>query len=210
MKHLYNFFCIIAIASLSSSCSWFEDSQNSTYDDILSASIKSPDAKFSNYMTFAITDKVLFAYDEESKRESNPIGSSIINNVTKNMLDLGYTQIYDNSMKADLLVDISVLVSTHTTYYPGSYLWWDWNYWDPYWGYDPFYPYYPYPLPTYSSSYTSGTIIIDVLSAKELKEKENKVPVIWHGYVRSILDVKHTESQRNAAIDKCFTMLPPK
>ena len=69
MKHLYNFFCIIAIASLSSSCSWFEDSQNSTYNDILSASIKSPDAKFSTYKTFAITDKVLFVYDDESRQE---------------------------------------------------------------------------------------------------------------------------------------------
>jgi hypothetical protein len=63
-------------------------------------------------------------------------------------------------------------------------------------------------MPTIVSTYTTGTIIIEM--ADVTLAKDQTVPIIWHGVVRSILNGTHTQAQLTDAINEVFTILPPK
>ena len=54
-----------------------------------------------------------------------------------------------------------------------SYYWGNWGYW-----------YYPYPV-TYS--YSTGSLLTDMINLKAPEGKEAKLPVIWNSYISGLL-----------------------
>ena len=145
--------------------------------------------------------------DGQKKRVKNETSDAIFALIAQNMNKLGYTQVLPQQ-EPDALVDLGYIQSTRTSVYPGY--WSDWDWWWDYYYYPwyPWHPYYPYPMPTVVTSYTTGTIIIEMADMNLVKEQT--VPIVWHGVVRSILNDSHTTAQLTDAINEVFTILPPK
>lgn len=200
---LYVFVGVILV-----SCNWGPGSLDETQDQVLTVAYKSDTANFSTFQTYAITDSLSVVNNKQKYRLSNDTTALIIAQVVKNLDDNGYSQV-DADDDPDLLVDISYILKTNTTVYPGYWnnwnSWWNYNYypWN-YWS-----PYYPYYMPTTISSYSTGSLIIEIVDMVNVAT-ETSVPVVWHGLVRSILDGTHTQAELLSAITEVFTILPPK
>lgn len=207
MKKRYFILILLSVLALNS-CDLYEDN-NETLGQITSAVIKSPDADFSQYRTFAITDSVLFVNNKDSKRTKTEFSDLIVNCVSEEFETIGYKKITEGD--PDLIIDLTYFELRNTTVIFDPYYWWDWAWWwdyCPYYPYDPFYPYYPYPMPSYYSSYTTGSLVIETVDMTRL-EKEHAVPIVWHAVVRSILGASHSKAEIKEAVDECFTILPP-
>ncbi len=189
------------------SCSWGPGSLEETRDQILTIAYKSPETDFSQLKTFAIADSMSVVINGKKKRVQNEQTMKVYSQVVQNLNKLGYSQVV-TSENPDLLVDLGYIQSTNTTVYPGYWSDWDW-WWDTFdYPWYPWHPYYPFPIPTVVESYTTGSVIIEMADVRSVKEE--KVPVVWQGIVRSILNGKHTDGEISAAINEVFTILPPK
>lgn len=200
-------FCGLLLMA-ATSCSFFNNDYDQTEEQFVSLAYKSPDADFSGYRTYVITDDILYVNGDDQERISNDLTDNVIALVAGQMNSLGYTRVADETTAPDLLVDLSYIVTTTTSIYPGY--WWDWDYW--YWWdwYTPIYPYYPYPMYPISTSYSAGSLIIEIVDMDQEYTANENVPIVWHGLVRGILGIEHTAQEREAAINQCFALIPPK
>ena len=193
---------------LASACSWGPDGLDETQDQILTIARKTDAVDFTKFNSFAITDSITAVDDGKKVRISDATSDLIIAQVVRNMNLYGYTQVQADE-NPDLLVDLSYIQRTNTYMYPGYWSdwdwWWDWNGY-PWWGWD---PYYPYQMPAFVSSYTTGSIVIEVADVVNVAT-ESTVPVVWHGLVREILNGSHTQQELLSSIDEVFAILPPK
>lgn len=213
------FLLIFVTSLLVGSCSFFNNDYHETVDQFVSAAYKADDTDFSQYKTYVVADSILYVESDKKVRKKNDLTDEVKSVIAGEMNALGYTPFASSNPtdKPDLIIDLSYLVSTTTTIYPGY--WWGWDYWyyfDWFYPYDPYYPYYPggfypyYPFPMYpmASSYSTGSLTIDMVDLKNLQKDVNP-PIVWHGLVRSVLVSTHSSQERAAAIKQCFTMMPP-
>ena len=193
---------------LASACSWGPDGLDETQDQILTIARKTDAVDFTKFNSFAITDSITAVDDGKKVRISDATSDLIIAQVVRNMNLYGYTQVQPDE-NPDLLVDLAYIQRTNTYMYPGYWTdwdwWWNWNGY-PWWGWD---PYYPYQMPVFISSYTTGSIVIEVADVVNVAT-ESTVPVVWHGLIREILNSNHTQQELLSAIDEVFAILPPK
>ena len=199
---------IAFVGALVSACSWGPGSLDETRDQILTIAHKTDAVDFTKFSSFAITDSITVVNDGMKVRLSDATANLIIAQVVRNMNLYGYTQVQPDE-NPDLLVDLAYIQRTNTYMYPGYWSdwdwWWDWNGY-PWWGWD---PYYPYQMPAFISSYTTGSIVIEVADVVNVAT-ESTVPVVWHGLVREILNGSHTQQELLSSIDEVFAILPPK
>jgi hypothetical protein len=198
---------IAFVGALVSACSW-GPSMDETRDQILTIARKTEAVDFSKFSSFAITDSITVVNDGKKTRLSDNTAELIIAQVVVNMNKYGYTQVQADE-NPDLLIDIAYIQRTNTYMYPGYWTdwdwWWDWNGY-PWYGWD---PYYPYQMPVFISSYTTGSVVIEIADVVNVAN-ESTVPVVWHGLVREILNGQHTQQELVSSIDEVFTILPPK
>ena len=198
---------IIFVGALVSACSWGPGALEETRDQILTVARKGENANFTNYHTFAIADSISVVEDGKKFRVDNDTTDLIVAQIVVNLNKYGYTQVV-RAENPDLLVDVSYIKKTNTYMYPGYWDDWDW-WWDsfdyPWYGWN---PYYPYQMPQFISSYTTGSLIIEMVDVTNVAS-EQSVPVVWHGLVREILNGKHTQQELFASIDEVFEILPP-
>ena len=220
MKKTFLFFLVTSL--LVGSCSFFNDDYQETLDQFVSVAYRADDTDFSQYKTYVIADSILYVDGDKNVRKKNDLTNEVKSVVANQMNTLGYSPFIPNdpTSRPDLIVDLSYIVTTTTTIYPGY--WWGWDYWYyydwfyPYYPYDPYYPYYPggfypyYPYPMYpvASSYSTGSLTIDIVDFKNYKKDTNPA-IVWHGLVRSVLISTHSSEERAAAIKQCFEMMPP-
>ena len=199
---------IAFVGALVSACSWGPGGLDETRDQILTIAHKTDAVDFTKFSSFAITDSITVVNDGMKVRLSDATANLIIAQVVRNMNLYGYTQVQPDE-NPDLLVDLAYIQRTNTYMYPGYWSdwdwWWDWNGY-PWWGWD---PYYPYQMPAFVSSYTTGSIVIEVADVVNVAT-ESTVPVVWHGLVREILNGSHTQQELLSSIDEVFAILPPK
>lgn len=199
---------ICGLLVLTSGCSFFSNDTSETENQYISLVYKSPDSKFT-YQTYAITDSVLYVNGDKNERTSNSLTEKVVDLVASQMDACNYKRITDKSVKPDIIVDLSFIITTTTAIYPGY--WWDWDWWYWYDWYYPIYPYYPYPMYPIASSYSSGSLVIEIVDVNQALTEDNKnVPIVWHGLVRGIIGVDHSDGDMKDAIEKCFTLIPPK
>ena len=193
---------------LASACSWGPDGLDETQDQILTIARKTDAVDFTKFNSFAITDSITAVDNGKKVRFNDATADLIIAQVVRNMNLYGYTQVQPDE-NPDLLVDLAYIQRTNNYMYPGYWSdwdwWWDWNGY-PWWGWD---PYYPYQMPAFVSSYTTGSIVIEVADVVNVAT-ESTVPVVWHGLIREILNTNHTQQELLSAIDEVFAILPPK
>ena len=199
---------IAFVGALVSACSWGPGGLDEARDQILTIAHKTDAVDFTKFSSFAITDSITVVNDGMKVRLSDATANLIIAQVVRNMNLYGYTQVQADE-DPDLLVDLAYIQRTNTYMYPGYWSdwdwWWDWNGY-PWWGWD---PYYPYQMPAFVSSYTTGSIVIEVADVVNVAT-ESTVPVVWHGLVREILNGSHTQQELLSSIDEVFAILPPK
>jgi hypothetical protein len=208
----------VLVSFVLGSCSFFNDDYQETVDQFVSVAYKADNADFSQFRTYVVADSMLYVDGDKKLRKKNELTEEVKSVISEKMNSLGYSpfDVKAGSGRPDLILDLSYIVSTTTTIYPGY--WWGWDYWYyydwfyPYFPYDPyypgFYPYYPYPMYPMTSSYSTGSLTIDMVDVKNLQKDVNP-PILWHALVRSVLVTTHTAQERAAAIRQCFDMMPP-
>jgi len=175
-------------------------------------------ADFNSLSTYYMVDTVYVLDDVENPE---PVSNSdvIINQIAKGMTDAGYTRIYEGNPDKPSVVILTGAFKTTTVsvgwYYPwygwGGGGWWYWgaergtNYWG---GYYPGYPWYG-GMPYYTS-YTSGTVIFDMINPDDYDVigQDTLARVYWNGAVQGVLSGGSTDSRVTNAIDQAFLQSP--
>ncbi|MFC2102216.1 DUF4136 domain-containing protein [Bacteroidota bacterium] len=161
---------------------------------------------FNQFKTFAIVDSIAYVDDKDSGHILDASAKAVLDQIVTNMQNRGFTKVGNND-KPDLGITVSVIKTTNTTvYYPGW--WWGYPgyYYPGYWGYPGYGYYYPY-YPTYITSYSSGTLIIDMADFINLTP-DKKIPIAWFAYIRALLTGGHTLDQITQSIDQAFIQSP--
>jgi len=191
---------IVAVIILTlSGC--YPDKIDSVTEQDFAATLYDDTALPGDYLTFSVVDTVVHMTDdgEDDSNLSREHDDFILSLIRQNMLDMGYDEITNPA--AITQPELLLLVSAKPSDYYGMY-WWDYWGWYPGWGYPgwgypsyPWYPGYPWP-PVVYYSYTTGTVIIDMMDTENLDPEEHTSSIIWSGIVEGIL-VKNSELTRS-------------
>jgi hypothetical protein len=168
-----------------------------------------PEFDFASRQTYSLPDRVPIISDEDI---DDPDGNDepdfvdpatatlILNGIRTNMNNLGYTEV-DESQSPDLILLASAMSTTTLIYY---YDWWYWG------GYYPGYPgygwgwYYPGYYPPVFTSYTTGTLFIQLTDPNGQTPTGN-IPVPWVGVANGLLDTGNEASRIQSSIDQMFS-----
>ena len=155
---------------------------------------------FSQYKTYQMSDSVVVITDTDSTLVKNGNTMTVVNSIASNMQARGYTRVTKNG---DLAINVAYLKNTHVTaYYPG----WYWGYYPPYWygGYNYNYPYYP----VYYTSYTSGTLLWDMVDLKYPNTEKKLYYIRWNAFIRGLMTGSHTMADISSSINQAFAQTP--
>ena len=150
------------------------------------AARQTQDSPASQTTTFAVADTVAHLGNPSGNDDgiSKDIDPVIIDEITAQMIRMGYTLESDpENNTPDLFMLPGITVSTWTGYVPG-YPWYPGYGWG---GWYPYYPWYPGYYPGYTYSYDTGTIIVDMLDVSTLDEESGDILVIWTGGINGVV-----------------------
>jgi len=179
------------------SCTKYPPSSDRLLEDLAIYTKYDVSVDFTKFNTYYLSDSIVKVSDDDSGWYYNSTVQSLTSRIALNMNNLGYVRT-NNSQSADLFLGVSYVINVDiSVYYPGWYWgYYPYNYWYDY-GY--YYPYYP----AYITSYSVGTLLIDMMDVKH-PTVDNKVPVRWNAYIRGLLTGDHTVTQVEQSIDQAF------
>ena len=189
---------IIALGMLVlTSCTKYPPSSDRVTDDLAVYTQVDVSANFNDYSTFSINPTVTYIDGKDTTTVNNANTTALLNRLSADMKKQGFTEVAVTA-NPNLGFQVTVLKNTTTTvYYP---------YYPPYWGY-PYYGYgYPY-YPTYISSYSSGSVVIDLADFKN-PEPGNRFMVVWNAFIRGLITNTHTQNDVLNCVDQAFTQTP--
>lgn len=165
-----------------------------------------PEFNFSTSYTYALPPGVADVGDESLNGSPEYIeenlGKTILNDLQENLSALGWTEV-DEQEDPDLIILASAFSSTTFYYYDLSY--WGGYYpgFTPGWGW-----YYPGYSPGAVSSYTTGTVILQMTVPGLING--NQVPVVWTATLNGLLQGSEQNiiSRIATNIDQAFTQPP--
>lgn len=173
------------------------------------------DFKSDTVLTFSLPDKVVKIgsdgiLDPDGNNDPEYVkdiyAQQILSNIRAGMESYGWTWEEDSS-KADIIILPSVM-QTEYLYYYYDYWYWDW-YYPGYPGYGWGYPgYYP---PTYVSSYTTGTLLMQMTWPEGAAlNVEEKIPVVWTGVINGLVEGSTNDitSRIQGTIEQAFNQSP--
>lgn len=185
----------------------------------VAATIYDETVDFSSFETFHVLDTIMHLTDDE---EDDPNFSRdhdefILELIRENMRNLGFQEIEspDSSNIPDVAIFVEALSSEYYSYWWGYWDWYPWWGWYPgYPGYPwyPSYPWYPgYPGGGYYSSYTTGTLMIEMADMETFDpEEEAKLEFVWSGFVDGLLvnNKSNAQSRLQKQINQLFEQSP--
>jgi hypothetical protein len=181
------------------SCTKYPPSSERLLEDLAIYTKYDTTVDFRAFKTFYMSDSIIRVSDTDSGWVYNAQVTSLTGRIVQNLYDLGYTRTW-NAKTTDLYLGVSYVVNVNVNvYYPGWY-----------WGYPGYYPpdywggggyYYPY-YPAYITSYSTGTVLIDMMDVQH--QVDNKIPVCWNAYIRGLVTGDHTTTQIQQSIDQAF------
>jgi hypothetical protein len=165
---------------------------------------------FSSRMTFTVVDTIIHLTDDE-KDDPNftrEYDDFILGLLRDNMSNMGYDEIAspDSTNPADLVLFVEALSSDYYQYWGYYYDYWGW-YGGWYGGWYPGYPWYPsYPwYPGYVSSYSTGTLMVEMMDVQSYDPEDETVEAVWMGVVDGILT--GSSSNTKARLEKQINQL---
>jgi len=188
------------------SCSKYPPGVDRVQEDLVVYTQIDIQKDFNQFQTFSIVDSIAYIDNRDSGHYLTPEVQAILDRIVMNMENRGFIKV-SKDQNPNLGFTVSVVKTTNTTvWYPGW--WWGYpGYYPPYyWGWDDYWWYYPY-YPTYITSYSSGTLIIDLADFVNITE-DKQIPIAWFCYVRALLTGTHSLEQIEASIDQAFNQSP--
>lgn len=124
----------------------------------------------------------------------------ILNRIKDNMARKGYTLVSDTTLADLILFPAAVEVTTTSVNYYDYWGYYGWYY--PYYGW-----YYPYPVVT---SYSTGTLFMNILDKSGDLTANDKTRVVWTGWINGLLEGSSSSftPRINKTIDQAFTQSP--
>ena len=189
-----------------SSCTKYPPNVTRLQEDLVVYTQVDLETDFNQFNTFAIVDSIAYIDNKDSGRILTPDAKAVLDQIILNMQNRGFVKV-DKGDNPNLGITVSVIKTTNTSvYYPGWYWGYPGYYYPPYWGYPNSWYYYPY-YPTYISSYSTGTLLIDMLDFVNINE-DDQIPVVWFAYIRAVMTGYHTIGEITGSIDQAFLQTP--
>lgn len=179
---------------------------------------------FTTLNTYFMSDTVYPVRDDTSDHSLIEYNDLIIQTIATNMAAYGYTRVGDTATNVpDVRISAASITVKNVTvgwwypYYPG----WGWG-----WGYgwkkssretDYYYPGYPGYYPPgwgwgvpYYSSYTTGTLLIEMANPNDIRvvASDTLTPLYWAAGINGVLSSGSDASRITRDIDKAFELSP--
>ncbi len=196
-------FTLIAVCLLATACEKDPDTDKLDNDYLVYTSYdKNTDFKAIN--TFHVIDSILIISDEAKPGYwKNNTSQTIINAYTSHLEDEGYLPV-DNSEDADMVLQLSYISNTYYFNNYGSGPWW--NSYPGYWNWGGWGWYYPF---SFIYSYSTGSIIGELVSTTPAAGQKDKLTVIWNSYICGLLNGSSLSLSRTMnAINQAFIQSP--
>jgi hypothetical protein len=203
-----NFMYLMAFGLLCLSCQPEPDA-NKLYDELVVSTNYDPDVDFTSYTTFAMpTDTI--DYVSETSNETVLVASEsnfprpVLEQIRANIESRGYTRVTKNE-NPDLGINVAVINDFNvfqTIVYPDPY-YYPGNYYSGYYGYNSWYS-YPY---VSTQAYNTAVLVVEIVDLKN-RTPDNKVKVIWAGYMGDLYSTLNLVDQARTAIDQAFQQSP--
>jgi len=185
---------------LVTSCSKYPPTSDRLLEDLVIYTKYDTSIKFNQFKTFSIVDSIAYISPTDSGKVLDADAQAVLNQITQNMTSRGYVLVNKNQ-NPDLGINVAAVKNINVqVYYPGWY-----------WGYPGYFPpwywggggyYYPY-YPTYITSYSTGTLLIEMVDLKNVTP-DGKMYIRWNAYIRALLTNSHTLNQIKESIDQAF------
>ncbi|MCX6242595.1 MAG: DUF4136 domain-containing protein [Bacteroidetes bacterium] len=185
------------------SCTKYPPTSSRLLEDLAVLTQYDVNTNFGLYKTYSIVDTVYYITDKGTQKIISANTKIIINQIIADMNARGFKQVA-KSAKPDLGINVSAIKTTTTVYYPGWYWGYPGYYPPDWWGYNGYY--YPY-YPTYYTSYSAGTLVIEMVNFKNITPAGD-LPVVWDAIIRGLVTDTHTTTDVTNSIDQCFTQTP--
>jgi hypothetical protein len=148
--------------------------------------------------TYAMPDRIVKITGNQIKGDApvfipDATASQILTRIASNMESLGWQRVAIGA-SPDLLLEPASWEATTVFYYYDYWYWWYGGYPGYGWGYYP---------PVYTSSYTTGTLLMNIIDKNEVGSNGNPIPQ-WTGAINGILTGKYDAVRINPLIDKAF------
>ncbi len=214
MKRLFlTTVCAFVVACMSS-C--YPDGPDYVHEKDIALTHYDENADFSALKTFVIPDSVVCIQADSNSAFAAELKEEILSLVKRNFEDCNYQLLTEEEAETqtpDFVVTVTAFSTPTFNYtvwgnYWGWYPGWNWFGWGPSWfGY---YPWYPWYSGSYYYAYDKGTVVIDMLDAKNADSETKRIPVLWSGVVNGILSGSETYlyERLEKNIDQCFTQSP--
>lgn len=152
-------------------------------DDYLVYTNYDKSADYSAINTFYAIDSILLiTNDNKPTYWNNASSQKIISQFRKNMTDYGYTEVYTPE-EADVILQLSYVSTTYYYYdYVNDNPWW--NSYPGYWDWNSYGWYYPFYVPY---SFSTGSIISEIVDMNSRTINTDKLTVIWNAYICGLL-----------------------
>ncbi|MEN8158093.1 MAG: DUF4136 domain-containing protein [Bacteroidota bacterium] len=180
----------------------------------VAATMYDEEADFTSYTTYTVVDTIMHLTDdgEDDPNFTRDFDDLILNLIRENMTMNGYMEVpdADSLNPADLTIFVEALSSDYYQYWGGYYDYWGWyGGWGWGWGgWYPGYPWYPsYPwYPGYVTSYSTGTLLVEMFDSESYDPEANTVDGIWLGLVDGMLykDKAYTIQRLEKQINQLF------
>jgi len=164
---------------------------------------------FNHLKTYSIPDSIGVITDDDTvaTQVANDTTRAVLDRIIHNMTQRGFTKV-DTTDNPDMAINVVAIKALNTVnYYPGY--WWGYpGYYPPgYWGWYDWNYYYPW-YPVYQYQYEVGTIIIDVVDLKHTNPNGKTLTIVFHAYIRGLLNGRHTLNQILGDIDQAYIQTP--
>jgi len=160
-----------------------------------------PDYDFAAKSTYAMPDKIVkitgnVQEGEQPEYIKDVYASQILQHIADNMESLGWTRVEGEASPDVVLLPAAWETTTITYYYDYWYWWWG--------GYYPYYPYYP---PVYSYSYTTGTLLMNIVDPTQTGTNGNLIQQ-WTGALNGVMNDVYSDTRISQLINQAFDQSP--
>ena len=149
---------------------------------------------------FYVIDSILIINDSAKPTYWNNDNSQrIVTEFANGLQDAGYERVLDSEI-ADVVLQLSYVSNTYYFNDYGGGPWW--NSYPGYWNWGGWGWYYPY---SFIYSYSTGSIIGELVSTTPTNADKSKLPVIWNTYICGLLNGNTLSLSRTMeAIEQAF------